>query len=399
MSSTSPLQPRSFLLGLATSVLVLASFFVGAVADRIFVIKPLDAVVKRTAGQFSLTPTTVPDNEAKLSELLGSESQSVADISDKVSSSVVTVTIKKQQRIMQQLPFFFNFGFGGPPSVDSGETEEIKQDIGSGFVVEGGLVVTNKHVVSDLSADYLVVDKEDKEHVVTKLYRDPVNDLAILKVEDLSAPGMVLGDSDKLRVGESVIAIGTALGEFRHTVTTGVISGLGRGIEAMGGFTEVEKLENVIQTDAAINPGNSGGPLLNARGEVIGVNTAVSQGAQNIGFAIPINVIKASIENFNQTGQFDRPFLGVQYAVISRQAALANEVPQGLYIQDVVSDSPADVAGIKADDILVSFDGQSLKDHDLVTLINKKKVGDEVTLEYWRDGETKEVKVVLKSSQ
>lgn len=170
-----------------------------------------------------------------------------------------------------------------------------------------------------------------------------------------------------------MIAIGTALGQFRHTVTTGVISGLGRGIQAIDpGMGSAEEIDNVIQTDAAINPGNSGGPLLDRSGEVIGVNVAVSQGAQNIGFALPINVIKASIANFNDTGSFDRPYLGVSYRDISQEAALFNEVPQGAYVVSVVDGSSAAQAGLQAGDIITEFDGQSLKDHQLASLSCQK---------------------------
>ena len=150
-----------------------------------------------------------------------------------------------------------------------------------------------------------------------------------------------LGDSSKIKVGQLAIAIGTALGEFRHTVTTGVISGLGRGIS--------KTLDNVIQTDAAINLGNSGGPLLNSAGQVIGVNTAVSQQGQNIGFAIPINVIKDAIDNFNKTGQFSRPFMGVRYRQIDQKTALLNDIPsREPYVEEIVEGSPAEKAGIVA---------------------------------------------------
>lgn len=399
---SSNIDLRSFVFGLTISILVLAVFFAGALADRIFVIKPLDAVAARAQGSLlEKWPAAVRESagepgQTALRDLLNPASSNVPDIAQKASTSVVTVSIKKQQRIMQQLPFLFNFGFGAP-SFDSGQTEEIQRDIGTGFVVDAsGLVVTNKHVVSELQAEYLVIDAQDKEFKVTNIYRDPVNDLAILKVEGLTATVLPLGNSDSLRVGESVIAIGTALGEFRHTVTTGVVSGLGRGIEAMSGFAELEKLENVIQTDAAINPGNSGGPLLNSRGEVIGVNTAVSQNGQNIGFAIPINVIRASVDNFNQTGQFDRPYLGVRYTVISKEAAIANSVPQGIYLNEVLEGSPAAQAGLESGDIITSFDGQSLKDVNFLTLVNKKKIGDIVQVEYWRDEQSRSVQLQLK---
>jgi len=351
-----------------------------------------------TAGnKDSLTSTKT----SPLGELIEKNKElSIPDIVEAASESVVTVSIKKQQVVN---PFgndvfgMFPFGFGQDQSQQS--VEEVQRDIGTGFVVaEDDLVVTNKHVVSDPQAEYLVIDKDNVEYKVTRIYRDPTSDLAIVKADGLKKPALPLGDSDKTRVGESVIAIGTALGEFRHTVTTGVVSGLGRGITAGDGFSRVEELDGVIQTDAAINPGNSGGPLINSKGEVIGVNVAVSQAAQNIGFAIPINVIKVSVDNFNQTGQFERPFLGVRYQMITQKAALANEVPQGAYIVEVVSGSVADQAGIKPGDIITKIDGQSLQDKELAVILNKLKVGQKIELTWWQKGEEKKATVVLKAS-
>jgi len=262
-------------------------------------------------------------------------------------------------------------------------------------------VVTNKHVVADTQAKYRVITKDDKEYEVKKIYRDPVNDLAILKIDPDVTSGLKpveLGDSDKLKVGQFVIAIGTALGQFRHTVTTGVISGLGRGITAGSPFEGyVERLDNVIQTDAAINPGNSGGPLLNSAGQVIGVNVAVAAEGQNIGFALPINLVKESLANFEKTGRFERPFLGVRYRMISQDLALLNDVPQGAYVVEVVENSPADKAGIKEGDIITKLDGQPVREKDggLAKLIAQKKIGDTVRLTIWRDGEQKEVTATL----
>ena len=373
---------KGFAIGLAVSVLVLISFFGGALADRVFVVKPLDFLIKRSGVQVPSITRSTP-----LVSQDGSPSFSVADIAESASASVITVSIKQvQQASPFSDPFFRFFGFQNPDSSEA--IEEIKQDIGTGFVVaDKGFVVTNKHVVSNSNGEYLVFDSTNNEHKVTNIYRDPSNDLAILEVEGLAAPGLPLGDSDQLRVGEEVVAIGTALGEFRATVTSGVISGLGRGIVAGDPFgSSQESLDNVIQTDAAINPGNSGGPLLNAQGEVIGVNVAVSQNAQNVGFAIPINVVKGSLQNFEETGQFDRPFLGVQYRMISEQAALLNEVPQGAYLVVVVEDSAADQAGLEAGDIVTSFGGKAVRDTDLVSLINQYKIGEKVEVEYYRDG-------------
>ncbi len=398
-----PLTPqvKTFLLGLSVSVLVLVSFFAGGLADRVFVVKPLDYLVqRRTLAALGGVSDT---NQAPtlLGSLLGGATRTdwgVADVAEAASKSVVTVSIKKEQRVFEPLSND-PFGIFGFPGLGFGQerVEQIQRDIGTGFVVEGNLIVTNRHVVSDPRAEYKVIDKNDKEYKVTNIYRDPSVDLAILRVEGAQLPSLPLGDSDQLRVGQSVIAIGTALGEFRHTVTTGVVSGLGRGIEASDGF-ELESLEGVIQTDAAINPGNSGGPLLSLQGQVIGVNVAVSAAAENIGFAVPINVIKSSLNNFNETGQFDRPFFGVSYRMISEQAALFNEVPQGAYVVEVVADSSAATAGLQSGDIITSFAGTSLKgdDANLATLINQKKIGEKVKVTYWRKGQEATVEVTLK---
>ncbi len=201
-----------------------------------------------------------------------------------------------------------------------------------------------------------------------------------------------------------MIAIGTPLGEFTNTVTSGIISGLGRGITAGSPFEGyVEKLDNVIQTDAAINPGNSGGPLLNSRGEVIGVNTAISQEGQNIGFAIPSNVVKSLLEKFQkQGGNFERPFLGVRYQMIDRQTALLNDVVEGAYVVEVVENSPAEKAGIEVEDIIIEFAGKKVKgekENSLANLILEKKVGETVTLKIWRNGEIKTLMLTLGSAE
>jgi S1-C subfamily serine protease len=275
----------------------------------------------------------------------------------------------------------------------TGERQRIEQDIGTGFIIAAdGLIVTNKHVVSETGAKYKVVTKDNKTHNVTKIYRDPSNDLAILQISASDLALVTMGDSGNLKVGQMAIAIGTALGEFRNTVTVGVISGLGRGITAGSPFEgSAERLDNVIQTDAAINPGNSGGPLLNSGGQVIGVNTAISSQGQNIGFALPINVVKEALDQFNTTGKFSRPFLGVQYRMITRELSVLNEVPEGAYVQEVVDGSPAEGAGIEIEDIITKIDGAKVTEQDggLAKIISGKKVGDRATVEVWRNGETK----------
>jgi serine protease Do len=390
MENIEPIRRRgrnSFLLLIIIVLLLGLAVTGGAVADRMFHLKPLDYLIQksREAG------ISVP-NAPQLQERVVNEENVVIDVAEKVSPSVVTVSIETpQRRVLQYNPF----GGGFEQRIQDGR----EQDIGSGFIVSSdGLIVTNKHVVSSNDAKYKVITQDDKEYEVQKISRDPNNDLAILKIEASGLVPVELGDSTNLKVGQFAIAIGTALGEFRHTVTTGVISGLGRGITAGSAFEGyVEQLDDVIQTDAAINPGNSGGPLLNSSGQVVGVNVAVAQGAQGIGFALPVNILKDALSEFNQNGSFaQKAYLGVEYQMISQQAALLNEVPQGAYVQNVVSGSPAEKAGIREDDIITKMDGEEVRgENGLANIIAKKKSGDAVQIEIWRDGETKSINATL----
>lgn len=330
------------------------------------------------------------------------EESNVIDVVKKVSPSVVTIAIENPISTLENGPFSFFFEL--EPSPPAEDEEEQEQYIGTGFVIQKeGIIVTNKHVVSR-QTDYTIIDEKGNKYEVDKIYRDPANDIAIVSIKNPPAGGLTvasLGTSANLQVGQSVIAIGTALGEFRNTVTTGVVSGLGRGITA-GSYLEgfAERLDNVIQTDAAINPGNSGGPLLNARGQVIGVNTAVSVQGQNIGFAIPIDLVKESLNNFNQTGQFSRPYLGVTYSIISERASELNEIPQGALIQQVIPESSAEEAGIQEGDIITKIDGKQINEDDatLAILISKKRVGDSINVTIYRDGENREIQVTLREA-
>ncbi len=354
----------------------------GAIADRLFGIKPLDFLVKRDGQTLKV---------GGVDQRILTEESVVIDVAEVVSPSVVTVSIKTPERSVLQYDIF-----GGlRRRVEGGQ----EQDIGTGFVIStDGLIVTNKHVVSDTQSTYKVITKDDKEYDVKQISRDPLNDLAILKVDAKDLKPVSLGDSTNLKVGQFVVAIGTALGEFRHTVTTGVISGLGRGITAGDPFEgSVERLDDVIQTDAAINPGNSGGPLLNSTGQVVGVNVAIAQSAQNIGFAIPINVVKKALAEFEKSGKFaSKPFLGVQYQTISQDTALLNDVPQGAYVVEVVSASPAEKSGVEAGDIITKIDGEQLgSDRELSDVIGSKSVGSSVLLEVWRDKSTQKISVTL----
>lgn len=343
----------------------------------------------------------VSDNQVIQGKILKEESV-VIDVVEKFGPSVVTVGIKKTETVYNPFDNFFDpFGLFAIPK-GAPQEQNIEQDIGSGFFVTAdGLIVTNKHVVSDTSAQYRVFTKENKLYEVEKIYRDPTNDLAILKIsvpkEEIKP--IEMADSDKIKVGQFAIAIGAALGEFRNTVTTGVISGLGRSITAGSPFEGTESLDNVIQTDAAINPGNSGGPLLNSLGQAIGINVAVASGAQNIGFALPINLVKEMLDNFNQTGQFSRPFLGVRYRDIEKKEAIAKGWVEGAGVVEVVAGSPAEKAGIKAGDIITKIDGDKVsKDNNVAKIISKKKPGQAIKVTVWRGEEEEILSVVLKEA-
>ena len=365
------LKPKKFILGLAVGLVLLGAVGGGALADRLFGLKPLDLILPRGASTF------------RLDQRILTEESVVIDVAERASPSVVTVSIQTpKRRILELSPF------GGFSSRVEGGTP---QDIGTGFIVsEDGLIVTNKHVVSE-DATYKVVTKDGQEFEVTQISRDPSNDIAVIKINASNLTPVELGDSGNLKVGQFVIAIGTALGEFRHTVTTGVISGLGRGITAGSvyqGF--VERLDDVIQTDAAINPGNSGGPLLNSAGQVIGVNVAVASDAQNVGFALPINVVKDALNQYKETGKFaSKPYLGVEYQMIPKDTAILNNVPQGAYVVNVVEGSPAESAGIQPEDIITKMVGEELtEENTLADVIVKSEPGEVVSLEIWRDGQT-----------
>lgn len=354
-----------------------------------------------------LFPKQAPQTEEKTSVKITDEESVVIDIVERVVPSVVTVGIER--RILAIDPFD-PFGILRRPQ----ERGSREQDIGSGFIVSSdGLIVTNKHVVSS-GGKHKVITSDGTKYNVARIYRDPANDIAILKIDtsagfhsdDASSSeraGQVLkpiemGDSDKLKVGQLVVAMGTPLGEFRGTVTKGIISGLGRGIDAGSPFEGfVERLDNVIQTDAAINLGNSGGPLVNSSAQVIGVNTAIVSGAENIGFAIPINVIKDALDNFSKTGGFSRPYLGVSYIMVTRRLALANDIPEGAYVESVVEGSAADKAGVKADDIITKLDGEKLTSENggLARAISTKKVGQSIKLTVWRDEKELELTTTL----
>lgn len=350
--------------------------------------------------------------------------QAVIEVVKNVFPSVVSVVITKDLPVYEQYyenPFEEFFGPGSPfqievPRYRQKGTEKKTIGGGTGFIIsQDGLILTNKHVVSDAQAEYTVITNEGKKYNSTVLARDPFQDLAILKIERPQKineqgqfsqepfPVLKLGDSSGIQVGQTAIAIGNALGEFRNTVSVGVISGLGRTITASGGGME-ETLEDIIQTDAAINKGNSGGPLLNLRGEVIGVNVAMAESAQSIGFAIPINKAKRDIEQVIAQGKITYPFLGVRYALITPEVQEEKNlsVDYGALIvgadsePGVVPGSAADRAGLKEGDIILEIQGKKVTPQDtLAKLIQDYKPGEQIVMKILRDNQELRVDVVL----
>lgn len=389
------------------TLLIIAFILVlAAVVQRVVTIPPewqsqIQKLFPRSTSQSTTQPYKLKDPEPSAG-LTERESQ-IVDVVQKSLPSVVTIGIKATAQTRGSIAFDPSNPFS-PFREVPGEERTIEQNIGSGFIVsEDGLVISNRHVVELVEAEYSVLTNDGKEYEVTQIYRDPLNDLAILKINANNLAALPLGDSSSLKLGQTAIAIGTPLGEFRNTVTTGVISGVGRGITAGSPFEGyVEKLDNVIQTDAAISAGNSGGPLLNSSGQVIGINTAVSAQGQNIGFAIPSNVVKELIDSFNaRGGSFERPYIGVRYKIIDRQNAVLNDLVEGAYIIDVITDSPADKAGLLAEDIIMEFDGQRVRgndDQELAKMILEKNVGDTINLQVWRNGEVLDLQLTLTAS-
>ncbi len=329
--------------------------------------------------------------------------KTVERASPSVVSIVVTADVPRLRRYSDPFGFFFDTPFDE-------ESLGGRQEVGAGtgfFVTADGLIATNKHVVSSERADYTVITQDGKELPASVVARDPNRDFALIRVEGSGFPVLEWGDSEKLRVGETVIAIGNSLGEFSNTVSRGIISGLQRDVVAGSSrLGDEERLQDIIQTDAAINPGNSGGPLLDLEGRVVGINVAVAQGAQNIGFAIPINQVKQSVEQVKTLGRIATPYLGVRYVLIDDELAAANRLPfdhgaliaRGDTVTDfaVIPGSPADKAGLMENDIILEIGGQRVdSEHPLGDLIADAKPGDAVILKVWHKGETKTLTVTL----
>lgn len=365
--------------------------------------------LNRRASQSS--PTLVFDEEEAIIDAVKKSTPAVVSI---VATQDLVIFQQRRSGFFRDLcddPFFKQLfapsecATARPTPLPKTQRQEISA--GTGFFVSAdGLIVTNKHVVNISKADFTVLTNDGGKYPAKVMAKDSFNDLALLKIDPPAGKGfpvLSLGNSDDLQIGQSVIAIGNALGEFSNTVSRGVVSGLLRSIVAQSGASS-ERLEKLIQTDAAINPGNSGGPLLNLRGEVIGVNTAIAQGAQSVGFAIPVNQIKKAIEDVKLQGRIVYPFIGVHYAIITSEIKANKNLPVDygvIIISDqgnsgVIPDSPAEKAGLKDGDIILEVNGKKLTpENDLAKAVQKLKVGDTITLKILRDGQNQIHPVVL----
>jgi len=331
---------------------------------------------------------------------------SITEIVKKVCPAVITIVITKD---LPKIGGFYFLPVGEEriaiPKVQKGK-EKTKIGGGSGFIVSSdGMIFTSNHVVGDTEADYTVVISPEEKYPAKVLARDPIIDIAILKIDSKNLPYLELGNSNQAELGQTVIAIGNALGEFSDTVSTGIVSGLSRYITAYSGLShQASRLRGLIQTDAAINPGNSGGPLIDLGGRVIGINTAVVMGAQNIGFAIPVNYAKKDLEEVKKYGKLRRPFLGVRYVLLNKEVAEKNKLPVdygALIVREtfgesaILKNSAAEKAKLQEYDIILECNDEKITtDNSLTDILQKTKIGQEIELIILR--EKKEIKTKVK---
>ena len=316
------------------------------------------------------------------------DSNSIESVANRVSQSVVSIVSKNQKSSR----FFYS--------------TEDSASAGTGIIIsENGYILTNKHVIEKSSEILVITNSGDSYESVRVVMVDPMSDIAILKISNAKGlKAAELGDSKKINIGQQVIAIGNALGEYDGTVTSGIISGIGRTVEASsedGSSREV--LTDMIQTDAAINSGNSGGPLVNAQGQVIGINTAVASKAQSIGFAIPISSVKGILKSISEGKEPKRAYLGASYISINSQIRKKYnlDVSKGALVKSrkgnaIVNGSPAQKAGLKDGDIITKIDGVEVsKNSSVSSLIGEKSVSDTVEISYIRDGRETSTRATL----
>ncbi len=332
----------------------------------------------------------------------------IVSIAKKVCPAVITIVASRD---LPEIEEFYFLPFRGekiafPKKLK--ENQKTKIGGGSGFIVSrDGYVLTCNHVVEDKEADFTVIVDPDHKYQAKVLDKDPLIDMAILKIQGNNFSCLNLGDSDKLELGESVMAVGNPLGEFEDTLSFGIVSGLSRKINASSGFgSNVTPLRGLIQTDAAINPGNSGGPLVDMKGEVVGINTAMIMGAENIGFALPINYIKEDLKEVKKKGKIKRPYLGVKYIILNKEISKTNKIGVdygALIVREmfgesaVAKDSSADLAGLKEYDIILEINkGKITQDNSLADAVAKYKTGDRIVLKVLREGKEIQLETELK---
>jgi serine protease Do len=361
-------------------------------------------------------------NSTTTLSLLRPDELQTIDVVRRASPAVVSIVITKELTERSPDDFFsdlFNDRFFSLPRATSTRVPTTTSDTprqrlrvggGSGFLVtDDGYIITNRHVVDDKKAEYSVLLQDGREFTGRVLALDPSLDLAVLKIEGRDFPFVTLGDSDQVQIGQTVIAIGNALAEFQNSVTKGVISGVNRRLVAGGGL-RTEIIEGALQTDAAINPGNSGGPLLDLQGSVIGMNTAISENAQSLGFALPINVAKQAVESVKRTGKIVRPWIGVRYVQVDKELAKEKGLAQnyGVFVERgrtanepaIIPGSPAEKAGLRERDVILAINGQKLDDmHSLSAQVTRFAPGDEVMLTLLRDGKERIVRLKLEERQ
>ena len=326
----------------------------------------------------------------------------------KVLPAVVSITVSKMLPVFEApLTPSSPFGLNRSLMIPKGK-KKIDIGGGSGFIVDSsGIVLTNRHVVSDPQAEYVVVFNNEESYPAQILAKDQIHDVAILKINKTGLPTIKLGDSSKLELGETAIAIGNALGTFRDTVSVGVISGLSREIMAGDAQTKkTTKLRGLIQTDAAINPGNSGGPLIDMNGETIGINTAMVFLAENIGFALPINNAKKDLTDLKKYGRLRQPFLGLRYVLLDKELqkklnlsidcgalVISEPIPEG---EAILPNGTAARAGIKEGDIILEIQNIKVcKKTPLEDILQKCKIGEMINLRALRKGKEIVCKAVL----
>lgn len=325
----------------------------------------------------------------------------------KIIPAVTSVIVSKYLPVFKSFspsPFELNELFVVPKG-----HKKIEVGGGSGFIVDpSGIILTNRHVFADPEADYLVITNDGEKHPMKILAKNPINDTAILKIEARNLPTVKLGDSSKLELGETLVAIGNTLGIFRNTVSVGVLSGLSRQISAVNALdNRAQNLRGLIQTDAAINPGNSGGPLVNIKGEVVGINAAMVVGAENVGFALPINAAKKDLEEVKKYGRIRQPFLGIRYVLLNDELrekhklplnkgalVISEETPEGRMA--VIPESPAAMAGVKESDIILEIEKEKVSfDNPLEDILQKFTIGKTINLKIFRNGKEITAKTVL----